>query len=442
MSCHQGGIIALGIGAQGLSAASCVSLYRAICREGFKPKTFTKAPGLSWLARWFRGSIYKSDAMATVLDQTFGSTARTDEISVFGMSNHTRVAITTTVGDDCRLIANYNHGGSERYLHSARMRPWQAYDPPGSFSTPLPALFGKSAADMYVILCNRARCTSAAPLYFEPETCHGEECRDGGLKHNNPVQLGVNECKDIWHPDVAFDVILSVGSGRSRKQLQKPAPWKLLPEWLIGLFNTLMSTMDGEAAWERFIQGQEPRIRNRATRLNVKFPGDEAPALDDTSKIDSMERMAYGFEFSEARADLLDPFSPASGLFLHGHTLLEQLADQLWASMYFFQLVSIRKQKDIYSVTGWIGCRIQPGEGALLILLQRTEGFWVKGRELPMPYDAAFHNPGLHVPVEFNHQAIDDAIRIDVDFGETHRVSISGFPLTLRVSVAVPSHFI
>ena len=281
---------------------------------------------------------------------------------------------------------------------------------------------------------NRARCTSAAPLYFQPESHSGYECRDGGLKHNNPVELGVNECKQIWHPDVGFDVILSIGSGRAQKPQPKPASWKLIPDWLADLFNTLMSTMDGEEAWERFLQNQEPRTTSKASRLNVEFASTEAPALDDTSQVDSMEDLARTFEFREPRVGADESFTPILGRC--ESTLLDQLADRLRASMYFFQLESIRKLEDIYSVTGWIGCQIEPVDRAYSTLLQHTKSFQVKEKPYYLPINwHTMAGPGLRIPIEFNQQNVDAAIRIDVSFGAAHSVSISGFPLPLRVSV-------
>ena len=125
-----GGIIALGVGVQGRDVSSCISLYRDICKNGFKAKTGTKAPWLGWVGRWFRGSIYKTDAMESALHAAFDRKAPD---TVFGMSNHARVAITTTVGDKGRLIANYNRGGSEKYLDS-ELPLWKAYDYSYAFS--------------------------------------------------------------------------------------------------------------------------------------------------------------------------------------------------------------------------------------------------------------------------------------------------------------------
>lgn len=139
----QGGIIALGVGVQGRSATSCAPLYRSICEQGFRPKTFTKAPGLSWLARWVRGSIYQSHAMVAELHQAFTSGGRDDSF-VFGIANHARVAVTTTVGDDGRLIANYNRGDSDRYIPSALMHLTTAYEGHILFPPTLTTFLGSS----------------------------------------------------------------------------------------------------------------------------------------------------------------------------------------------------------------------------------------------------------------------------------------------------------
>ncbi|KAK3900585.1 hypothetical protein C8A05DRAFT_17128 [Staphylotrichum tortipilum] len=394
---NPGGIIALGIGIQGRDASSCTSLYRDICRDGFKPKTGTKAPVVGWVARWCRGSIYKTSAMESALNTAFiGKTPKT----VYGMSNQVRVAITTTVREQGGLIANYNRGGSGRYLNS-ELPLWKA-----------------------------ARCTSAAPMYFEPRTHAGFTCRDGGLTDNNPLQLAVNECKKIWQNNVEFDVIISIGSGRASAEQKKPESWKVLPNWLRELFQTLISTMNGENAWQRFIRDQEPRIKNRASRMNVVFASDVEPALDAFSKVDSMERLANTFLFRGSSVG--GDFAPIVGECKL--TLVGQLADRLRASMYFFQLGSITKHNGIYAVTGWIGCRLGPGEEALLALIRRTNFFQVKSTHYPLLARAG--DSAFRLDVDFNQQDVDAAIRIDVSFaGAAHLVSISGFPLTLRVSL-------
>jgi predicted acylesterase/phospholipase RssA len=67
-----------------------------------------------------------------------------------------------------------------------------------------------------VVFPSRARCTSAAPMYFEPTEYDGNVCRDGGLLENNPVQIAVNEARTIWGPDIVFDTVLSLGCGEAK----------------------------------------------------------------------------------------------------------------------------------------------------------------------------------------------------------------------------------
>lgn len=266
-------------------------------------------------------------------------------------------------------------------------------------------------------------------MFFEHVNHQGYECRDGGLKENNPLQLAVNESKKIWESITDFDVILSIGSGRATHPQQKPASWKLLPQWLVDLFNTLISTMDGEDAWRRFSEGQEDRITSRASRLNVKFKSSYEPALDDCTQIRLMEELAKSSNFHHKPSP--GPFSPITGR--PGSNQLDLLADRLRASLFFFNLVSVTKHLEIYSVTGWIGCRLEPTQDALRTLLGRTKSFHVKGREYAVPNTA---NGGQYfrLDVDFAEQSLGTPIRIDVNFGLSHAVSISGFPMTLQVS--------
>lgn len=291
-------------------------------------------------------------------------------------------------------------------------------------------------------------------MYFEHVTHDGWACRDGGLRENNPVQLAVNEARKLWGPpvwsNVQFDMILSVGSGFARNPQTKPASWHILPDWLVALFNALISTMNGQDAWKRFIESQEgrTRIKDRSSRLNVKFDSDTELALDDVAGIPRMEALARQCSFYE-RLCVWDPFCPILQKWaLDKATTLERLADRLRASVFFFQLVSITKQSEIYSVSGWIGCQLsgstEPGDShALGALLARTEGFWVKERKFALPgrdsgAATSSNSNGTRVPfvldIDFSHQQMDVPVRIDVEFkgNKSHVTSISGFPMTLR----------
>ncbi|RBR05246.1 hypothetical protein FVER53590_12393 [Fusarium verticillioides] len=387
-----GGIIALGIGVQRRSATECISLFRDICREGFEAKLLTKSRFFGWAARWFRSSIYKTDVLETALQEAFEDK---EPKSLYALNSSCRVAVTTTAKEDCHLIANYNTGGKDRYLDS-KLPLWKA-----------------------------ARCTSAAPMYFEHVSHAGHECRDGGLKENNPIQVALNESRKIWE-DPTYDVILSLGSGQARYPATEPVSTAIIPKWLAHLFSTLVSTMNGEDAWDRFRSSQDGRILERASRFNLQFDGSTEPALDDVNAITSMETAAKKAKFYERPSR--SPFSATSGI-IQGDAL-DRMADKLRASLYFFDLGSVTKHGPVTVIHGWICCRLIPNDQGFKELLSRTLQFLVRGKAYEfkrIPIDKP-----LRLAVEFQHQHLDEPIRIDVNFGATHSTTISGFPLTLK----------
>ena len=129
-------------------------------------------------------------------------------------------------------------------------------------------------------------------MFFEHTSHSGCDCRDGGLKANNPIQQAVNESKSIWGKEIDFDLLLSIGPGHADKPQKQPSSRHVMPQWLTNLLKTLLSTMDGQGAWDMFVQSAEPRIHDRATRLNVEFEDQSEPALDDIGSVRRMELAA------------------------------------------------------------------------------------------------------------------------------------------------------
>ena len=64
-----------------------------------------------------------------------------------------------------------------------------------------------------------ARCTSAAPSFFRPMfvdvPAPGGWYIDGGLRHNNPSKLALDEARRIW-PTVKRFCLVSIGTGRQK----------------------------------------------------------------------------------------------------------------------------------------------------------------------------------------------------------------------------------
>ncbi|RDW63044.1 patatin-like phospholipase family protein [Aspergillus mulundensis] len=160
-----GGMIAIGLGVHRWSVGDCIAKFRNICASGFVANGLANTWAIRWVYRMFQRSIYKTIPLETSLrkaypDQGFFGLSPASP-SVRDVVHQPRVAVTTTVGTECRLIANYHAGSNDDdgYLDS-RLLTWEA-----------------------------ARCTSAAPMYFEEytPTAIGAACRDGGLHSNNPV---------------------------------------------------------------------------------------------------------------------------------------------------------------------------------------------------------------------------------------------------------------
>jgi hypothetical protein len=291
------------------------------------------------------------------------------------------------------------------------------------FSTASPE-FSADLAD----LC-RARCTSAAPMYFEPKLFDGSECRDGGLKHNNPLQVAINEAKTIWGSEVPFDTVLSIGTGYA-KESQSDAPKVSSEHWLESLFNTFIATMNGQATWNEFKTTADPPFLDRVCRLNVSLHRNKEPALDDVGCITQMETLAADYRFQQKSPT--NGFAPVSGSV--NNKILEVLADRIRASQYFFELKCINDHGDVTVVEGWICCRLLPSHSQFQQLIKKTSAFRVKESTI-VPDLALDEKLKLNVRIHQHTSKDTDPLRIDVKFQHDYFVSISGFPLTLKVSI-------
>ena len=72
--------------------------------------------------------------------------------------------------------------------------------------------------------------------------------QDSGLKYNNPVDLALWESKQIWPPNTAPDIVLSLGTGTEDclKSLKAPYFRHVLNDSFIPrLCRSFMSSLDG-----------------------------------------------------------------------------------------------------------------------------------------------------------------------------------------------------
>jgi len=74
--------------------------------------------------------------------------------------------------------------------------------------------------------------------------------QDGGLKHNNPVNLALWESRRIWPEGSSPDVVLSLGTGTYQQSTSPDAPHfrHILNDGFIPrLCRSFMSTLNGES---------------------------------------------------------------------------------------------------------------------------------------------------------------------------------------------------
>jgi hypothetical protein len=293
-----------------------------------------------------------------------------------------------------------------------------------------------------------ARATSAAPLYFAPfnHWLDGVDCRDGGLRDNNPAPLALSQSRVIWGDEAKVDLLLSLGTGIGNNPAAEPKGLNTLGASIRELFRTFLATMNGESAWKRFSEGLNARVLRRALRLNPRFSWEKEPALDDVKRIDEMISATQSYRFC-AEPDR----SPFAASINPSVDALVETALQLRASLFYFHLYSISRNaaKDVAVIKGYIFCRlIRPEqETAFQKLIHMTSAFNVNETEVEFnAYIGA--NETFKVPVLITKKLDTDLlpIRIDavfcgnsIDSGSSQstnynqRVAISGFPVTIEV---------
>ncbi|KAK6509161.1 hypothetical protein TWF481_003922 [Arthrobotrys musiformis] len=412
------GIVALGIGTQDLCARDCLEQFKLICDKGFVNKLGTKTfvPGLQSLTIRFRGSIYLQEPYKNVIRDRFFNG---QEDIVFGLQNHCRVAVTTTVKSKASLIANYQTGeGDDKRYTDATMSTWEA-----------------------------AMCASAAPPYFAPMLVDGTVFRDGGLKANNPVHIALEEAKLLWGKPRP-DSLISMGTGLPGGSLQpEPAGLGNLDAKIAGYLRTWLGSIDGQQAWDDFRDSQSGDVLARCNRLNTSWDWID-PTFDDLEISDiDMQHMSWEELVSKSGMVLLrsdfgsqyipqidNPYEPVAGPCTNN--ILAVQADILRASLYFFQVSRICKvDHEMFYISGSLKCRIGVSDSRPYDrLLGLTEWFAINGRgvygmhEFPRNYSNLFD-----APVQFEHTSTGGPIRIDVKFKALpYLVTISGFPMDFQ----------
>ena len=167
--------------------------------------------------------------------------------------------------------------------------------------------------------------------------------QDGGLQHNNPLELALWECPKIWGPDITPNVLLSLGTGKEDDLRSPKAPdfRHILNDGFIPrLCRSFMSSLDGERAWKNLANRLDRESRGDYFRLNVLFVGDE-PRLDDVGRIEELRNSVH-----------LEPEGPRDR---------KRIALAILVTSFYFELSSMLIfELGKYLCTGVIRCRNSP----------------------------------------------------------------------------------
>ena len=163
--------------------------------------------------------------------------------------------------------------------------------------------------------------------------------QDGGLRHNNPVNLALWESKLIWPSIKKPDLVLSLGTGTDIHPHSPNAPnfRHIFKDGFIPrLYRSFMSSLDGQSAWRDLMNRMDEQSREDFIRLNIVFPN-EVPAINDNDQKEELRKSVH----IQPRDDLETLFA-------------------LLASRFFYKLDAIpsRNSSGLYNCVGKICCKL------------------------------------------------------------------------------------
>ena len=225
--------------------------------------------------------------------------------------------------------------------------------------------------------------------------------QDGGLHHNNPLNIGLWEVKHIWPRTDAPDFVLSIGTRVSKSLMSSFSAGPHSPVkdgFLVRIFKSFMRSMDGEKTWHDTYNSLPEVLKNRFHRLNLTIDGAE-PAIDDISSMHDLREKA---------TVCVQPVQ-----------FLKPVLDSMYASMFYFEFDEspVARSHD-YACTGTIFCRLRLSEEArraLYTRLKATSLYFLIGGQ-PISYIERLTKSVLLFKrhIQFSLSSFDKLVRITI----------------------------
>lgn len=243
--------------------------------------------------------------------------------------------------------------------------------------------------------------------------------QDGGLKHNNPINLALWESRHIWPSTSKPDLVISLGTGTEKTSASPNAPSFRHVIWdgfIPRLYRSFISSLDGQSAWQELQNRLSERSREDYFRLNV--------SLFDQSATDDIESMAGLRELVHQQ-----PNSTGDCL---------KVVTSLLVSNFFFEFVKVPIFRNgFYHCEGVIRSRLESKViGKAMENIQRSSWLFVTDTEILGHYEPGYdickecHRYQNHV--HFIVRRLTDLLSIYMEDIKQQRRKISGFPQTAQ----------
>ncbi|KAI0490190.1 hypothetical protein F4859DRAFT_183291 [Xylaria cf. heliscus] len=362
-----GGIISLGFGHELWSIEECIERFRALSGKAFTPRKGQDLHGFRHLQLFVKRSKYETKPMDDALQSAFGGGILFSNRSKNGNQRlKVAVASVSEAGTKPFILSNYNTLDDSTAFNTSeksKLLKYQRYRP--------------TQPDDELKVWEAARATSAAPGFFRPfvkersSNPYSEvfpEMMDGGILHNNPINIAVEEARKLSHAQDQRpipDLLLSLGTGlpkynQTEEESSEPTRVQELARMgkvairqkspFIRTIFTMISyqiklNTDSERRWMAWSEPlmRDPQWKGRFYRFNPDF-GEEPPPLDDVEKLGSLYNNCTGW--IENNAEVQEK--------------LNEVACSLVASSFYFERAGkpVQIQNSSIQLRGHIRCRI------------------------------------------------------------------------------------
>jgi hypothetical protein len=262
--------------------------------------------------------------------------------------------------------------------------------------------------------------------YFKPKDIPGVGTfQDGGLRHNDPGNLALQEVAAMFQNSVEPSLVVSLGTGAARvSEVPCMGPSRgLVRDGFIPRLVRAFKLSFGSTIAHKHRSIRKQGSREQYFRFDIEFDHPE-PELDDTTRMQEVKELA--------RSAICESNE------------LDRLARCVVAELFLFELETVPvKERGRYVCRGYIICRLRAHSPPLQVLLEQLNNssaiFIIQGHPLKDPLDDgsyADREGNFRKAVSFEVFDKHNAFAIQLKEGSSEPCSISGSPFSVESLVA------